>query len=262
MHSVYDTSTATVVVICWSTPEVGHYAMAVCQQGFAVHVHIVYHACVAVDGNGHALCSHFVACQHAVHLDCAGECRFCILLRNGLRGIGILQGQLLMCYHIAGRLHIEVVAQYKLHVEHNILSWIGSQGRLDSSGINLHGSSLLLGKVYSIYALLADLLAIHQNREQHTDIVGTSKELLVVNGNCALFQIDVLYPIVLVAVLHLVGMRMERTVGSHNAIAVEIVVRGRIAAGVTAIHPYLVAGNLALATHGLVHHIPDETALI
>ena len=57
-------------------------------------------------------------------------------------------------------------------------------------------------------------------------------------------------------------MRMERAVGSNNAIAVEVVVRSRIASRVAAIHPYLVAGNLALAAHGLVYHIPDEAALI
>ena len=77
---------------------------------------------MAVDGDRQALCCHFVACQHAVHLYRANECRFCILLRNGLCGIGILQGQLLVCYHVAGWQHVAVVAQYKLHVEHNVLA--------------------------------------------------------------------------------------------------------------------------------------------
>ena len=57
-------------------------------------------------------------------------------------------------------------------------------------------------------------------------------------------------------------MRMERAVGGYNAITVEVVVGSRITARVATVHPYLVACNLALATHGLVYHIPDEAALI
>ena len=55
---------------------------------------------------------------------------------------------------------------------------------------------------------------------------------------------------------------MERAVGGYNAITVEVVVGSRITARVAAVHPYLVAGNLALATHGLVYHIPDEASLV
>ena len=57
-------------------------------------------------------------------------------------------------------------------------------------------------------------------------------------------------------------MGVEGAVGGNDAIAVEVVVGGRIATGVAAIHPYLLARNLALAAHGLVYHVPDETALI
>ena len=236
--------------------------MTVSQQGFAMHVHIIYHTCTSIYGNGHALCCHFVACQHTVHLNYACRCKFCVLLSDGLGSIGILQRQLLMCYHITGRQHCIVVFQNKFNIKHYILCRILCQNLLYYITLYPHWSGFLLRKHHLVQCRLICFLSINQNAHRHTYVIRTCKELLVVDRERTLFQVDVLYPVVLIAILHLVGMRMERTVWSNNAIAVEIVVRGRIAAGVTAIHPYLVAGNLTLAAHGLIHHVPDESALI
>ena len=73
LHSVYYACTATVVVIGGSTPEVGQHAMAIGQHRLAINVDIIYHTRATVDGDSHALGSHFVACQHAVHLDSTCE---------------------------------------------------------------------------------------------------------------------------------------------------------------------------------------------
>ena len=47
--------------------------MAIGQHRLAINVDIIYHTRATVDGDSHALGSHFVACQHAVHLDSTGE---------------------------------------------------------------------------------------------------------------------------------------------------------------------------------------------
>ena len=198
--------------------------MTVGQQGFAMHVHIIYHTRASVNGNGHALCRHFVACQHAVHLNCACRCRFCVLLSDGLGGIGILQRQLLVCYHITGRQHGIIVFQDKFNIKHYILCRILCQNLLYDITLYPHWSGFLLWKRYVVQCRLIYLLSINQNAHRHTYVIGACKELLVVDGECALFQVDVLYPKVLITVLNLVGMRMERAVGSNNAITVEVVV--------------------------------------
>ena len=55
---------------------------------------------------------------------------------------------------------------------------------------------------------------------------------------------------------------MQATVGSDDAVAVEVVVGGGIAAEVAAVGHDFLARHAALGAHTLIHEVPDETALV
>ena len=57
-------------------------------------------------------------------------------------------------------------------------------------------------------------------------------------------------------------MRIRRTVGLDNAVAVEVVVGRGIAPVVASVQPYLTARQLALAAKSLVDEVPNEAALV
>ena len=227
-----------------------------------MHVNVVNHTRVTIDGNSHILCCHFITSQHAINLYCALDAFLAIVLGDCLGSICILQRQLLVSYHITSGQHVVVVAQDELYIHHHITCRAIAQGSLDGISINLDGCGLLLRQIDLLDVLLVNLLAIYKYRYQHADIVRTSKELLVVDRDGALLQIYVLYPIVLVSILYFVGVGMEATVGCNDTITVEVVVAGGITTRIATVHPYLIAGYLALATNSLVNHIPDETTLI
>ena len=62
--------------------------------------------------------------------------------------------------------------------------------------------------------------------------------------------------------LYLVGVWVGVAVWLQHAVAVEVVVGCRIATVVSAIHPYLSAGHLALSPQSLVGKVPDESTLV
>ena len=57
-------------------------------------------------------------------------------------------------------------------------------------------------------------------------------------------------------------MRIQAAVGGDDAVAVEVVVRGRIAAVVTTISKNFLTRNTTLVAKSLVHEVPDVAALI
>ena len=57
-------------------------------------------------------------------------------------------------------------------------------------------------------------------------------------------------------------MRIQSAVGGNDAVAVEVVVRGRIASVVAAISKDLLTCNRTLVAHSLVDEVPDVAALI
>ena len=93
-------------------------------------------------------------------------------------------------------------------------------------------------------------------------VVECLEEVLVVNLELAVLQSLVLYPYVLVVVLHLVSMWVQTAVGGNDTVTVKVVVGSRIASVVATICKDLLTCNLALVAQSLVNKVPDVTTLI
>ena len=93
-------------------------------------------------------------------------------------------------------------------------------------------------------------------------VIERLEEVLIVNLEATLLESFVRHPHVLVVVAHLVGVGVQSAVRSNDAVAVEVMVRGRIATVVTTVGEYLLARNLALVAQSLVYEVPDVAALI
>ena len=94
------------------------------------------------------------------------------------------------------------------------------------------------------------------------DIVEGLEEILVIHLELTLLQALVGDPDVLIVVTYLVGMGVETTVGGDDAVAVEVIVAGRILAVVATIGEDLTTRDRALVAHALIYEVPDITTLI
>ena len=88
------------------------------------------------------------------------------------------------------------------------------------------------------------------------------EEVLVIHLKFTILQPLVCNPDILIVVAHLIGMRIQTTVWSDDAVAVEVVIGGRIASVVPTIGENLLARNLALVAQALIDKVPDKATLI
>ena len=149
---------------------------------------------------------------------------------------------------------------------------------------NLEGLRLLRSDVKVAHDTILLNLAIHLQRPYHLVVAQVAEEVLVIDfhglrlGELALG----LCPDVLVLIGHLEGVRVQLAVGTDDAVAVEVVVRGVVAVVVAAVGIVdlvqvgilLVADavqlgqrgrehlGIGLAVQGLVDEVPDVAALI
>ena len=94
------------------------------------------------------------------------------------------------------------------------------------------------------------------------EIVERLEEVLIIDLNLTVLQTLIGHPNALIIITHLIGMRIQATVGSNDTVAVEVIVGSRIAAVVTTIGEDFLTCNLALVAQTLIHEVPDIAALI
>ena len=111
-------------------------------------------------------------------------------------------------------------------------------------------------------AVDGDGAAVLADSPHEFQIVERLEEVLVVDLDGAILQPLVGNPGILVIILHLVGMGIEPAVRGDDAVAVEVVVAGSIAAVVATISEDLLTRNGTLVAQTLIDEIPDIAALI
>ena len=104
--------------------------------------------------------------------------------------------------------------------------------------------------------------AVLSDRPSQLEAIQRYEEVLVINLQPAFLQALVRNPYVLIVVTYLVGMGIQPPVRRYNTVAVEIIVRSRIAPIVTSIGENLLTRNRTLVAQGLVDEVPDKATLI
>ena len=93
-------------------------------------------------------------------------------------------------------------------------------------------------------------------------VIGGLEEILIIHLECTVYSIEIVNPDVLMIILNLISVRIQTTVGSNDAIAVEVVVAGRIATVVATIGEDFLTGDGALVAQTLIYKVPDVTTLV
>ena len=263
-HLVVLVNSGAHVVVGDGTPEVGF-------QGSALAEHLVAKELVA--GNKARL---------------AAELHFDVAAADADVGAVLLVGEFQFAAFLVGQIQLNALASgyYKLllsqllsavdepfgaflqvaHVEQHLAGTLNAVELVGKA--ELHA---LLGlAVENIHIALLCHAAIYEQLPLHAAVVERAEEVLVIHADDACAQIHGLGPDVLILVGNLVGMRIELAVGTHNAVAVEVVVAGVVAVVVTAVG---VGGNSGrrlhvasvplarMAVERLVGKVPVESAL-
>ena len=243
------------VVVGGCTPEVGHQAIALLEHGLAIDVDVVNEARPAVPRNRQSASVHNQAGIVLHHLVRSAFC----LSQNALDGgIGIVrQGKLLMGHQLVflhQRLRLFQTEFDRKQVLLAVVGW-----RLEA--LQADDLPALCRHHQLVHPALGKGFAVGQHRPSHVVIAQVAEEVLVIDLHLSLGKVLGRGMDVLVAVLHLVGRGVVATVRSDEAVAVEVVVRSRIASVVASVGEDFLAADGALVAHGLVDKVPDEAAL-
>ena len=140
---------------------------------------------------------------------------------------------------------------------------------LNGDGLALLGSYTAdiqlttMAKGHTVRTLAAMMtLSCSTNKPLQLKVVKALKEVLVINLYATLLKAFVANPHVLVVVLYLISMGIQSAVRSDDAVAVEVIVAGGIAAVVATIGKDFLACDRTLIAQTLIYEVPDKATLI
>ena len=249
----------TIVVVGRSAPELGRQALTVHEHRLAVNVKIVYPARAFAYRHRGTASGQLDVAYCLFLLECGSQF-FTIhfTLFTYLRERIGLRHKLLAGHHLPlvdERLRL---AAAELKVHQNL---IVRMMRLDMCQ---HLLQLLVGNEFLLlrsYAADINGAAVLLHLPHQLHVVQRLEEVLVIHLDASILQSLVRNPNALVVVAHLVGMRIQPAVRSYDAVAVEVVVAGRIASIVASVGEDFLSRQLALVAQSLVHKVPDVSAL-
>ena len=208
------------VVVGYRTPEVWPQRAFVGQHGNAVNDIPVHEARLAIKSDFHTL-ARDGECNLFVLLD--AEFRF-VVRQFGRLGCHYDDGQLGIGDALAGLHQRLFLLEQEIDIEQHLVPGLKSgKGALD--GQVQHLSALRCGVEVQFLAV-EHRLAIDEQLPTHFHIVQVTEEELVPHGDITLAHVHVLGPDVLVVIGRLIGVGIPHTVGTHEAVAVEVVVTG------------------------------------